>query len=148
MIAAMPGADSATIALLAHVGLFAGCTRKELSAIAAATYETDVEAGTVMTTQGEEGKDFFVIVEGVATWSIDGEAQGTLREGDFFGEMSLLDGGPRSATVTADSPLIVVVLPRERFEDLIVKAPHVALGMLRELARRLREAETHPTHKH
>jgi CRP-like cAMP-binding protein len=148
MIAAMPGADSATIALLAHVGLFAGCTRKELSAIAAATYETDIEAGTVMTTQGEEGKDFFVIVEGVATWSIDGEAQGTLREGDFFGEMSLLDGGPRSATVTADSPLIVVVLPRERFEDVIVKAPHVALGMLRELARRLREAETHPTHRH
>jgi CRP-like cAMP-binding protein len=148
MIAAMPGADSATIALLAHVGLFAGCTRKELSAIAAATYETDVEAGTVMTTQGEEGKDFFVIVEGVATWSIDGEAQGTLREGDFFGEMSLLDGGPRSATVVADSPLIVVVLPRENFEELIVKAPHVALAMLRELARRLREAESGHTHRH
>jgi CRP-like cAMP-binding protein len=144
----MAATDPALIALLAHVGLFAGCTRKELSAVAAATYETDVEAGTVMTTQGEEGKDFFVIVEGVATWSIDGEPQGTLREGDFFGEMSLLDGGPRSATVTADSPLIVVVLPRENFEALIVQAPHVALAMLRELARRLREAETGHTHKH
>jgi CRP-like cAMP-binding protein len=144
----MPGTDPALIALLAHVGLFAGCSRKELGTIADATYETDIEAGTVMTTQGEEGKDFFVIVEGVATWSIDGEPHGTLREGDFFGEMSLLDGGPRSATVTADSPLIVVVLPRERFEEVIVKAPHVALGMLRELARRLREAETGPTHRH
>jgi CRP/FNR family cyclic AMP-dependent transcriptional regulator len=137
----MPGADSATIALLAHVGLFNGCSRRELSAIAAATYETDIEAGTVMTTQGEEGKDFFVIVEGVATVSIDGEPVGTLRDGDFFGEMALLDGGPRSATIVADSPLIVVVLPRERFEDLIVKAPHVALAMLRELARRLRALE-------
>ena len=61
--------------------------------------------------------------------------------------MSLLDGGPRSATVTADSPLIVVVLPRENFEELIVKAPHVALAMLRELARRLREAED-TSHRH
>jgi CRP/FNR family transcriptional regulator, cyclic AMP receptor protein len=143
----MPGTDPALIALLAHVGLFSGCSRRELSAIAAATYETDIEAGTVMTTQGDEGKDFFVIVEGVATWSIDGEPKGTLREGDFFGEMSLLDGGPRSATVTADSPLIVVVLPRERFEEVIVKAPHVALAMLRELARRLRAAED-TSHRH
>ena len=78
MIAGMPGTDPALIALLAHVGLFAGCSRKELSAVAAATYETDIEAGTVMTTQGEEGKDFFVIVEGVATWAIDGQPQGTL----------------------------------------------------------------------
>jgi CRP-like cAMP-binding protein len=142
----MPRSDSATIALLAHVGLFSGCTRRELSAIAAATYEADIEAGTVMTTQGEEGKDFFVIVEGVATVSIDGHPVGTLGDGDFFGEMSLLDGAPRSATVTADSPLIVVVLPRDKFEEVIVKAPHVALAMLRELARRLRDAETSPSH--
>lgn len=142
-----PGrADSATLALLAHVGLFSSCSRHELSVIAHATYEADIEAGTVMCKEGEEGNNFFVIVEGVASVSIGGEPVGTLSSGDFFGEMSLLDGGPRSATVIAGSPLIVVVLPRDQFEQVILKAPHVALSMLREMAARIRAADAQPRH--
>jgi CRP/FNR family transcriptional regulator, cyclic AMP receptor protein len=137
-------ADSATLALLAHVGLFSACSRHELSVIAHATYEADIAAGTVICREGEEGNNFFVIVEGVATVSIGGEAVDSLGAGDFFGEMSLLDGQPRSATITADSPLIVVVLPRQNFEGVILKAPHVALSMLREMATRIRAADARP----
>jgi CRP-like cAMP-binding protein len=138
--------DPAKIALIAHVALFAHCDRRELGHIARLMDEHEVAEGTVLTEQGGPAGDFLVIIEGEAVVSRDGEEIARIGEGDFFGELSLLDGGPRTATVTAASPMFVLALPPDRLEELVTKHPTVALTMLRTLAARLRGVEE--SHRH
>ena len=126
------------IDLLQDVSLFAGCSKSELSKIASLTTEHTVEPGHVLTKQGELGREFFVIVEGTATASRKGKRMAKLGPGSFFGELALLDGGERTATVVADTPMRLLVLSEGEFCNLYFLVPSVARKIIAELGSRLR----------
>ena len=130
--------------LLRNVSLFSACSAKELSRIAALADEADVDAGRVLTKEGTPGGEFFVVAEGTATAKIRGKKVATFGPGSFFGEMSLLDHGPRSATVTADTPMHLLVVDPRSFASLIDDVPSVARKIMRALAERLRNSEKAP----
>jgi CRP-like cAMP-binding protein len=104
---------------LKAVGLFAGCTQNELRFVARPCTRSDVEQGSVLTTQGSWGDQCFVIAAGEAEVTIDGRAVATVGTGDCVGEMSLIDGGRRTATVTALTPMTVCLLSRAEFWSLL-----------------------------
>jgi CRP-like cAMP-binding protein len=131
---------------LANVLLFSGCSRKELASIGALTTEVEIPEGKVLAREGDAGREFYVILEGKATVTIGGRQVATLGPGDFFGEMSLLDMGPRVATVKAEEPMEVAVLDPREFFTLLEEHPAVSRKILKGLASRLREAEKAPTH--
>jgi len=89
----------------------------------------------------EPGDEFFLIVEGTARVHVSAKKRLRLQPGDFFGEMSLLDGEPRSATVVADTPLRLLVISRRNFADLFAKVPGMTQTLLATLSRRVRQAE-------
>jgi CRP/FNR family cyclic AMP-dependent transcriptional regulator len=126
---------------LAQVSLFGGCTRKELQKLASITTETGVPAGRVLCQEGEIGTEFFVVVDGKATVTIAGDYVATIGPGGFFGEMALLDGGRRGATVTAATDMRVLVLSRREFVILLADVPTVSRRMLEALSSRLRAAD-------
>lgn len=132
--------------VLGDVPLFSGCNRKELAKVAALTTEVDVPEGKVLAREGQPGREFYVILDGKASVSIGGHEVAGLGPGDFFGEMALLDQGPRVATVTASTPMEVAVLEPREFSTLIEEHPGVARKVLKGMAQRLREAEKAPTH--
>ncbi|MGZ8752469.1 MAG: cyclic nucleotide-binding domain-containing protein [Acidimicrobiia bacterium] len=130
------------IELLQSVWLFERCTPKELQAIAKLATPLLADDGQVLAREGQIGGEFFVIVEGTAEATIDGRHIATLGPGQFFGEMALLDRGPRVATVVARSSMLLLVLSGREFEELIGKAiPSVSRRMLMVLGQRLREAD-------
>jgi CRP/FNR family transcriptional regulator, cyclic AMP receptor protein len=132
--------DSAKLGLLRSVNLFSGCSDKELAEISRLTTEVEVAEGKVVCRQGETGNEFFVIIDGTASVTIDGEEVNVLGAGDFFGELALLDGGERLASVTATSPLDVLVLSRSEFQSLLHAVPSLAVRMLHAIGARLRSA--------
>ncbi len=136
----------AKIDLLRGVSLFSACSNRELSRIASLADEIDVPEGRVLTRQGDVGREFFVVVDGRARASVRGRKSQRLRAGDSFGEMSLLDQGPRSATVTADTDMHLLVLDSRSFFALIEDVPSVARKIMRVLAERLRSAERGSLH--
>jgi CRP-like cAMP-binding protein len=129
---------------LAQVPIFAGCSKKELGAIARAVKATEHAAGSVVAVEGEAGAGLFVIDEGTADVTIGGRRVNRLEAGDFFGEMALLDGGPRTATVTATSDLRTYVLTEWVFRGLLQQHPTIALRTLEAMAARLRSAGKAP----
>ncbi len=129
---------------LAQVPIFAGCSKKELVAIARAVKTIDHTAGTVIAAEGEPGAGLFVIEEGTADVTIGGRRVNRLNAGDFFGEMALLDGGPRTATVTATSDMRTYVLTEWVFRGLLQQHPSIALRTLEAMAGRLRNAGKAP----
>ena len=132
--------------VLADVLLFSGCSRKEIAQIAALATEIDVPEGKVLAREGTPGREFYVILDGKAAVSIDDREVATLGPGDFFGEMALLDQGPRVATVVASTSMEVAVLDPREFSTLIEEHPSVARKVLKVMAQRLRDAEKAPTH--
>ena len=130
------------IELLRKVWLFERCTKKELDAIARLATPLDLPAGKVLATQGEQGREFFVIVSGKVEATRANVPIGTLGPGSFFGEMSLLERLPRVATVTTTEPTLVLVLTAREFEDLVASMPSVDRKMLIVLANRLRDIES------
>jgi len=129
------------IELLRGVQLFSGCSGAELGRIASLTTEHQAVAGQVLTERGTPGLEFFIIVEGKATASRKGVHLATLGPGSFFGELALLDGGPRTATVAAQTDMRLLVLSRREFNGLHHVAPTVSNKMLVELGARLRRAD-------
>ncbi len=129
------------LALLRAVNLFSSCTHRELTRIESLTTLIDVPAGTVLTEQGAPGEEFFVVVEGTATVSRNGRTLATLEPGSFFGEMALLDGGDRTATVVADTDMGLLVLSRREFKSLQLTVPSVAFKLLTEMGARLRSTD-------
>jgi CRP-like cAMP-binding protein len=129
---------------LAQVPIFSGCTKKELVAIARAVKTTEHPTGSVIALEGESGAGLFVIDQGTADVTIGGRRVNRLGEGDFFGEMALLDGGPRTATVTATSDLRTYVLTEWVFRGLLQQHPTIALRTLEAMAARLRNAGKAP----
>jgi CRP-like cAMP-binding protein len=132
--------------LIGGVALFAGLNQREISRISALVDELQVEPGHVVCREGRPGAEFFVIATGRAEATLRGEHLAFLAPGAFFGEMSLLDRGPRSATVTATTPMHLLVLDARSFLGLLADHPAVARKVMRGLAERLRESEAAPTH--
>ncbi|HEX5615234.1 MAG TPA: cyclic nucleotide-binding domain-containing protein, partial [Acidimicrobiia bacterium] len=97
--------------------------------------------GDVICKEGEEGEEFFIIVSGHATVTRRGAELAELRTGSFFGEMAMLDGGPRTSSVTATTDMALLVLNRRRFHEVLAKSPAMGQKLLTELAARLRTVE-------
>jgi CRP-like cAMP-binding protein len=108
--------------------------------------EVDVPAGRCLMAQGDRGVEMFVIVSGQVRVERDGTRINTLGPGEFFGEIALLDGGPRTATVTADEPTRLLVLTHREFHSLMEEFPHVAAEVLNALAHRIRRLEPDQPH--
>lgn len=127
--------------MLAAVPLFSSCSQSELRQIARLGTPVPVAAGTVLTAEGRPGREFFLVIEGAADCSIGDVHAASFGPGDFFGELSLLDGGPRTATVTAESDMEVLVLDAREFSSLLAASPSITGKVLATLARRLRAAD-------
>jgi CRP-like cAMP-binding protein len=124
---------------LRSVPLFGGCTDKELAFIASRTDEVDLPAGKVLTEKGRSGGDFFIILEGQAEVDAD-QGKRMLGPGDFFGEIALIDNGPRTATVRAMTPMRCLVLGHAQFRDVLHQNGEIAVKILRAVTERLRVA--------
>ena len=127
--------------LLRRVGLFSACSRKELKEVASLTTPLEATEGEVLAREGKPGSELFVIASGSARVTLRGKDLATLYPGDAFGEMALLDGGPRGATVTAQTPMTLYVLGPREFSTLLEEVPVIGRKMLSSLARRLREVQ-------
>lgn len=124
--------------LLGACRLFRGVDRDVLSLVAARATEVDFPAGHVIARQGEIGTGFFVIVEGQARVVRDGRHLADLGPGDFFGELSVLDGQPRNAQVVAIGPCRCLGVASWDLEALLAESPQLSLAIIRGLAARLR----------
>ena len=133
--------DRAGIEHLKQIALFSACTNKELELISAATTQLRFPAGETLARQGENGHEFMVMVDGTARVEIGGQTIATIGPGEFFGEIALLDGGPRTATVIAETDTVVEVIGQREFSGLVEDSPHLAKKLLVGLARRLRAAD-------
>jgi CRP/FNR family transcriptional regulator len=130
-----------TVEVLARVPLLAGLERRDLERLARSFRERSFSEGDAITSEGEPGVGFFVIVEGSANVSVGGTPRGTLGAGDSFGEMALIDEGPRSATVVAATDMRCLALSAWEFRPFVEEHSSVAWALLVTLARRLRDAE-------
>jgi CRP-like cAMP-binding protein len=126
-------------ALLAAARLFDGVDAEGMDRIASVAVEVEFPDDHVIARQGEIGTGFFVIVDGGVRVVRDGETIATLGPGDFFGELSILDGRPRVAQVVADGPTTCLALASWDFEAVLLAEPRVSLSILRGLAGRLRD---------
>ena len=126
---------------LSQVQLFSACSKRELAHIAALTTEIEVPAGRVLMRQGDPGRECFVIEEGTARATMRGRETTKMGPGECFGEMALLHAAPRSATVTAESDMHLLVLNSREFSTLLEDVPSVARKVLAAVGERLRNAE-------
>ena len=125
-------------AKLAKVPIFSGCSKRELAIIGRASKEVSHREGTVIAREGERGIGLFLLLEGRCLVTIGGKTKAKLGPGDFFGEVALLDGGPRTATVTALSAVKLVGITGWVFRGLLMEHPSIALKTLEAVAGRLR----------
>lgn len=128
--------------LLQSVWLFEQCSARELAQLDSVLTEVAVPMGRDLARQGDDGREFVIIVEGKAEVRRDGTHIATLGAGDFFGEMALLDKQPRAATVTTVEPSRILVMAVSAFSALVRAMPSVDRKMLIVLAQRLRDVET------
>lgn len=131
---------------LAGVPLFSACSDRDLQRLARASDRVTVEEGVALCTEGDLGREVFVILEGAARVTKGGIEVAALGPGDQVGELSLLDGGPRTATVTTTAPTTALVLTKPAFNAVLDEIPTLAHKLLVSLAHRLREAERSPVH--
>jgi len=130
--------------LLAAVPLFAELPRRHVRRLAERADVTSFREREHIVDEGQPGGTFYVIVQGEATVSRRGRTLTTLGPGDFFGEISLLDGGPRSADVIAQTPVAAIRIFKRSFDKMLAEEPGVAAKILAVTARRLRNTERAP----
>lgn len=138
---ALWGSKSSKVGLLKKVPLFDGLTDRQLEQISRLADEVEVPDGKRLAVAGETGRELFIIVDGRATVKIPRGRTVRLGRGEFFGEMSLIDGAPRSASVTADEPMKLLVVGQREFWELLAAAPPIMRKIMSTLARRLRDAD-------
>src|SRR2546430_15036923 len=131
----------AWVDVLHGVPLFQPLSKRHVRKIAEAGTEARFEPGTPIVRKGERGETFFVSLDGEARVHMGGKRRARLGMGDFFGEMALLDGGARSATVTAETQVHAMRISRRRFLQVVERDPKLALELLKVLAARLRASE-------
>ena len=127
---------------LGRVPLFARVKPKDLKRLGKRMSERSFAEGDTITVEGESGLGFFVIEDGNATVSRDGNIVRNLGPGDYFGEVALIDSGPRSATVVASTDLRCRGMTAWEFKPFVEEHPDVAWSLLQQLVARLREAES------
>jgi CRP-like cAMP-binding protein len=130
---------------LKRAPLFEGLSRKQLTELAKLTEDVDIKAGKVLCREGERGHEFFVIMEGEVEVTRDRKHLATCGRGAFIGEIALVDDVPRTATVTAKTPIRFFVLTRGHFLQLLDEQPGIERKVLRALARRLISDRKDPT---
>jgi CRP/FNR family cyclic AMP-dependent transcriptional regulator len=126
---------------LAKQPLFSACSKRELQRIAKAVDEISVEAGRVLVDQGQAGREAFIVLDGTATVKRNGRKINTLGPGQQFGELALLDHGPRTASVIADTPMQLLVLSSRSFNAVLDDVPTLSVKLLAALAGRIRELD-------
>lgn len=132
--------------LLGGCPLFAGVDRNDLGAIGERAIEVDFPADHVIARQGEIGTGLFVVIDGAVRVIRDGTELARLGAGDFFGEMSVIDGLPRVAQVVTTAPTRCLALASWEFERLVLEHPTIGLAILRGLSARLRAKTDPPLH--
>lgn len=126
---------------LARVPIFSACTPEEIAAIASVSQDSFYQAEQIIVTQGTPGQAFYLILSGRVEIVRDGTSIGTFGPGDFFGDMSLLDQAPRSATIRAIEPTSCLMLSSWDFKAMLQDHPSIAIKLLEVLSRRLRAAD-------
>src|SRR5438045_1662276 len=132
---------SAPVELLRHVPLFTGLSQKELKTLADNFTQRTFREGTELTAEGQGGVGFFVIESGQALVTVDGRERATLGPGDYFGEIALIDGGLRTATITAVSDGTSYGLTPWQFRPLVETNASIAWPLLEAMAKRTRDIE-------
>jgi CRP/FNR family cyclic AMP-dependent transcriptional regulator len=125
------------IDLIKRVPLFGSASKHELEEIAMLADEIDLPEGRAVITEGETGREFFVLIEGTAEVVRGGKKVASIGPGDFFGEIALIAKTPRNATITTTSPVRALVITDRSFRRLIDQSPQIAVGVLHALAERL-----------
>ncbi len=126
---------------LAQVQMFSSLNKKELRLISKAADIADLKAGTEIVSEGTTGHEFYLVLSGEATVRRNGRKIATLGPGSYFGELAILDRGPRSATVVANTDMEVVVISQREFMGVLDQVPPVSQKLLASMAARLREAD-------
>ncbi|HEY6427651.1 MAG TPA: cyclic nucleotide-binding domain-containing protein [Acidimicrobiales bacterium] len=132
--------------LLGKVPLFSSCTQSELRSIARLGTPIDAEEGAVLTQQGKPGREFFLVLDGVASCRVGSKEVKKFRAGGYFGELALLHGGLRTADVVATTPMELLVFDSREFRTMLTTTPNIGVKMLANLAERLTEADAQFTH--
>ena len=126
--------------LLRNIDLFEEMSDRELGRLAKSFRESKFTAGETIAAEGTRGVGFFVIGEGTVRYSVGGEEKGTGGRGDYFGEIALIDDGPRTATVSADTDVTAYGLASWEFQPLVEENAALAWELLQGMAKRLRAA--------
>lgn len=120
-------------------------SERQLKVLAQSMKEVRFSAGQNLITEGDHDARFYLIVEGKAKVTVKGRKKRELGPGEYIGEMAIIDGGVRSATVTAETDVLTLSAARWNFEVLLKSNPNLALALLREMSRRLRQVDGSPT---
>ena len=123
--------------MISKVPLFAGCSKRELGAIASVADELDVREGATLIREGERGREFFVLVEGSARVTRNGRKVNELAAGDWAGEIALITDTPRTATVVTTTPGRLLVVTDRAFKSVLEEIPAISLKLMRTLGERL-----------
>ena len=126
---------------LGDIAIFAELSKRELKALEKLMTEVEKREGSVLTRQGEPGREFMIIASGTAAVDIDGETVAHLGPGDFLGELAVISGTPRSATVTATAPMVLEVLNRREFMALLEESTTLSRKILVGAVKRLQMNE-------
>jgi len=126
---------------LASVPLFEGLTKRQLKRLAGSAEVVDYMAGASVVREGDDGDSFFVVLSGQAKVTVKGRTVNRTLPGDHFGEISLLDGGPRTASVVTETPVTMMMLERAQFRKAVKEDPALALALLESLARMIRRVD-------
>jgi CRP-like cAMP-binding protein len=125
------------VELLKKVPLFSKLDKKSLQDVAQIADEIDLPAGKEMATEGDRGREFFVLLKGEADVTRNGQRINTMKEGDFFGEIALVTKMPRTATVTATTEVDVLVITESNFDALLKRSPDIGRSVAEALAERV-----------
>ena len=133
------------IDLLKEVSLFSGCSQSELRSIAQLGTPVTVGEGEVLTATGEVGREFFLVLSGVASCRLGKRDVAEFTRGGYFGELALLHGGIRTADIVAETDMELLVLDAREFRSMLMASPGIGVKMLARLAERLADADAHYT---
>ena len=127
--------------ILAGVPLFEGLSKRQLKKVAQVAEMVDYMAGHSIVKEGDIGDSFFVVLVGQAKVTVKGRTVNRSLPGDHFGEISLLDGGPRTASVVSETPMTMLMITRAHFLDVLIEDPQIAVTLMESLARMIRRVD-------